>query len=649
MPKNFIIINNDDNETSQLIIEKKKYDYDDYKFNINYKIIDSIKNMTFNMAYIKNHIFYGYYIDQFYKCYNVTCKQYDPITSNEFCINCDDVNYNIVKIKNYNENESFGNCVKAYKKYKYNNESYNTAYLEQAFENKIWIENNISFTNDNMKYNLIYYDIETYDTLNNNEVPLITKNTSHIGILCYYIEDTHYILLSKNYKYDINKIYELLKSDKIIINYFENENLLCQFFIKHINNIPGLSFLIWFNGWLTTQKNEYKNIGYDMSFILNKWNYVYKMNVKNGVKMYNQNGGSQIINVDILPNVFFIDFSLLLYNDLLGDEKNKLENFKLDAYLKLNKINLKLDHNYNDLQYKLMTNLFDISDIMAYCCYDCECLWLLNIKRNLIKKILSLLQLLNIPINYIYHTTANNIKCYISRIYINNNLLIKYNINDTSDHIKFEGAYTIKPDIKFMYKPMNTIISDFISMYPNIIIKHNIWPETIEYIPNENNQEFILDDKNSDKQIIYYKKNVMGIIPKICKEFFNLRKQTKQNMKKFNKNWDQYKQCDLLQIWLKLIINSIYGLMGASNNNFLYNKYCAMSTTCGGRNNIKYLIKYLENKNIDVIFVDTDSACYKNIFATYNEFQKFNDDINDNLKNNLGDNVEIESDLLYKW
>lgn len=647
-PTQYNILNAcEDGNEAQLIVQRKKYNKEDD----NFKIIESIKNMTFNIAYIKQNVFYGYYDEQFYKCYNIQCRQYEEakILNDKFCINKDDVKYDIVNIKNYNEVESFGNCINAFKKYKFNEEMYRGPYLEQAFENKIWIENDVKFTTDNMKYKLIYYDIETYDTEHIDEVPYVDKKTSHIGCICYFMDKTHYILLSRHYNYDLSKIKETLKNNDVIIKFFDNESLMCQHFINHINSISQLNFLIGFNSWLTTQ-NEYEIIGYDLPFILERSNYIYKKNLKRGVKMYNQNGGAQIMQVDIMKNTYFIDMSLLLFNDLMGDEKNKMENYKLDSYLKLNNIGMKLDHDYKDLQYRLMNGSLDIWDILAYCCYDCEWLSLLNKKRNLINKTFSIFNLLNLPINYIYQTTVNNIKCFVSRFYYNNGLLTRYNINDKDEeqHIKFEGAYTKQPDQKYLYKPLNTIISDFSWLYPNTIIQYNISPETIEYESNENNIEFLLDDKNWDKPIIYYRSDKRGIIPIICEQFFKLRKETKKNMKNHDKNWDEYKQFDCLQLALKLIINSIYGMMGQNMKNYLYNKYCAMSVTCGGRRNIKYLINYLENKNIDVIFVDTDWACYENRFKTYNEFKTFNDELNNNLKLNLGNNMEIEWDILHR-
>lgn len=165
-----------------------------------------------------------------------------------------------------------------------------------------------------MQYKLIYYDIETYDTENINEVPQVNKKWSHIGCICYFMDNEHYILLSRNYNYDHKKICETLKNNNVHIKYFDNESLMCQYFINHINTIPQINFLIGFNSSLTTQ-NDYKYIGYDLIFILEKWNFIYKNNIKKGIKMYNQTGGAQIMQVDIMKNTYFLDMSLLLYND----------------------------------------------------------------------------------------------------------------------------------------------------------------------------------------------------------------------------------------------------------------------------------------------------------------------------------------------
>lgn len=127
-PKQFNILNNsEDGNEAQIIVEKKKYNNNDN--DKNFKIIESINNMTFNIAYIKQNIFYGYYEDTFYKCYNVQCRQYEEIKNDKkFCIEKDKINFDIVNIKNYKEVESFGNCINAFKKYKFNNEFFRWPY-----------------------------------------------------------------------------------------------------------------------------------------------------------------------------------------------------------------------------------------------------------------------------------------------------------------------------------------------------------------------------------------------------------------------------------------------------------------------------------------------------------------------------------------
>lgn len=615
---------------------------------IDYVELDTIENKRFNIGYFYNKKFYGYYDGVFYKCENIKCRQYEAMEYNTFAINIDNIKYNDVLIDDYMEVESYGNCSKAFKYKMLNNVKVKGPYLTQVYENKIYLENNITFTHDKFQYDILYYDIETYNESEYTEVPKPSDNKAHIGIICYYYKDEYYVLLADKYKYDENKISELLENNKKVnIKCFDNETSMAQEFILFVSRIKKIVLLCGFNSSLALDKHEYKYIGYDMPFILEKSKYIYNLNIKRGVKIYNAMGGNQIISIDILPNAFLLDMSKIFYDDLQPGEGNKMENYKLDSYLMLNNIKVKLEHNYEDLQYRLCKKQYDISDIIAYCCYDCEALERINTKRNIINKSLTLLTALNVPFNYIYNTLVNNIKCYITRTYFNAKLLHKYDIeNPTEDAQTYEGAYTVKPNDIYQYKPMNTIISDFTSLYPNTIIQQNISPETIEYEENEDNKLYILQDSGNEYKI-YYKKQI-GIIPKICKEFLEKRMSAKAEAKKHPKGSDLNMQLDCLQLVLKLIINSIYGLMGSNLNNFLYNKYCAMSVTHSGRQNIKCLINYLEENKHDIIFVDTDSACYENTFKTYEEFNNFDIRVGKYLKDVLGFNMEIESELYYK-
>lgn len=613
--------------------------------------LEDIQNKIFSLSYIQNNKFYGYYENKKYVCDKITCRQYEEYKNNKFCKNANKLRFANVAINKYIKNSSYGNCVKTS-----NINGYNSIYFEQ----KIFMENNINFNCNNLQYTTIYYDIETYNENNYMDVPDVNNKLSHIGMLCMYILALDFssavVLLSKKYIYDKNEILKKITNlDKLEILEFENENLLSQYFVKFINDIQNLKFLIGFNSSVDynndDDKYNNKHIGYDLSFLLDRSNFNYKLNLKYGVKIFKSNTAKQVINCDILRDTFIIDMSCLLFNDLLPDEHKQLDNYKLDSYLILNKIQCKLEHNYEDLQYRLHKNITDITDIISYCLYDCIALHNLLIKRNLINKLIEWSQLLNLPLNHIiYNTQANFIKLYIIRKYFENNLICHYDINTTDAELcHYQGAITILPTNENLYKPMNIMGTDFSSLYPSTIMQHNISPETV-YVNKLKNKNFniLKVDDNENKNIKeLYVVSEIGIIPKIINDLYNLRMNIKQQMEIIDDTTQNYKLLDLKQYTIKIGMNTMYGLMGNQNNNILFNKYAALLITNEARNNILFLQQILINKQCEVIFMDTDSCFIKNIFNTLTQHKNFVNDINAMLKLR-SINLKIDVELYYR-
>lgn len=599
-----------------------------------YEIINNDElNKLYAIAYLKDTKLYLMYEDKIQINNNIKCRQYEPKISNKFCKNINKLKYEIVSIKDYKPNESYGNCVKSIK---------NNGFYSIYFENKILFENNINFNCDSLKYTLIYYDIETYNETNYDDVPDVNNNQSHIGIVGLYIINSnkiqeYHIFCSNVYKFDKSQILNKINCKDIVIHIYENENILSQNVITFINNIKGLKFLIGFNSSISFS-NDNNNFGYDLTFILNKSHYNYKCDIKYGVKIYNSYNAKQVMTCDLLHDTYFMDMSYLLYQDLLPNEHKEIENYKLDSYLTYFNLQGKLDHNYEDLQYRLHTNITDISDIMAYCLYDCIALHKLIEKRNIIIKMFEWCKLLNLPLNYVlYQSQANLMKLYITRQYYENNLICHYDkiyVETDENKSKYQGAITLLPDSKYLYTPIDIMGIDFSSLYPSTIRQHNISPETVYINPLKNKEYNILqvnDTKNLSIDKLYVSK-IPGIIPKIIQKLYDLRIQTKEYLSSNKLNNDQYNQLDIKQYTLKIAMNTIYGLMGNQTNNILFNHYAALLITNEARINILYLQNLLIENKHEVIFIDTDSCFIVNKFKSIDEHKTFIKDLNTTLK-----------------
>ena len=205
----------------------------------------------------------------------------------------------------------------------------------------------------------------------------------------------------------------------------------------------------------------------------------------------------------------------------------------------------------------------------------------------------------------------------------------------------FEGAY-VKDPIPGRYDWVFDL--DLTSMYPNIIISLNISPETKiakaenwdfeKYMKGEidtiqvgsasyTKEQFTQLLKSSNYSIasngVMYNQSFQGVIPEILVKWFDERKDLRKLAKKHAdvKEWEKYEFYDQRQKVQKVLLNSIYGVLGLPIFRF-YDKDNASAVTLTGQDIIKtankainqYYKKTLnDNENKDyVIYVDTDSC-----------------------------------------
>ncbi|MEM0086692.1 MAG: DNA-directed DNA polymerase [Candidatus Micrarchaeaceae archaeon] len=154
-----------------------------------------------------------------------------------------------------------------------------------------------------------------------------------------------------------------------------------------------------------------------------------------------------------------------------------------------------------------------------------------------------------------------------------------------------EGAYVKMPDAG-IYE--NIAVLDFRSLYPSIIIAHNIDPSTICGSDCENYYESPIGTR--------FSKDRQGIIPMILEMFINERSEVKREYKKDPDN----KTLAARSQALKITANSFYGYLGYARSRW-YSRECAASITAFGREFIKNTISKAEAAGFRVIYTDTDS------------------------------------------
>ncbi|MEM7821730.1 MAG: DNA-directed DNA polymerase [Candidatus Aenigmatarchaeota archaeon] len=162
----------------------------------------------------------------------------------------------------------------------------------------------------------------------------------------------------------------------------------------------------------------------------------------------------------------------------------------------------------------------------------------------------------------------------------------------------YKGAIVIEPK-KGIHS--NILAFDFRSLYPTIIVSHNISPETL------NCEHVECKEKNKVPETTWHFciKN-KGFIPKHLEELITKRQEIKKMMKKIRKNSEEWKRLDNLQYALKIIANASYGYFGFVGAKW-YKRECGAATAAFGRHYITTVVKEAEKFGFEIIYGDTDS------------------------------------------
>ncbi|XP_026190988.1 DNA polymerase delta catalytic subunit [Cyclospora cayetanensis] len=181
---------------------------------------------------------------------------------------------------------------------------------------------------------------------------------------------------------------------------------------------------------------------------------------------------------------------------------------------------------------------------------------------------------------------------------------------------KYEGATVLEPVKGFYDVPIATL--DFASLYPSIMMAHNICYSTLVKGNDMNAIEpSNLTHTTSNPRHTFVKATVRrGVLPMIVEELIAARKVAKKEMSEAE---DTFTKSVLngRQLALKITANSVYGYTGATVGGQLPCLEVATSITCFGRDMIEYTKRRVEElytrengyaTNAVVVYGDTDSV-----------------------------------------
>ncbi len=194
----------------------------------------------------------------------------------------------------------------------------------------------------------------------------------------------------------------------------------------------------------------------------------------------------------------------------------------------------------------------------------------------------------------------------------------------------YKGAIVLKP------KPgvhENIVVLDFTSMYPSIMIKYNVGPDTLIRDPNDKTEAYVAPDVGHR-----FRKEPPGFFKTVLQTLVSARKKIREQLKKIPRDSPEYEVLNERQRAMKLLANATYGYMGWQMARW-YCRECAEAVTAWGRHNILSAIKKARELGLEVIYGDTDSLFVRNDEKKVKEFIEW-------VEKELG--FEIKVDKIYK-
>ena len=231
------------------------------------------------------------------------------------------------------------------------------------------------------------------------------------------------------------------------------------------------------------------------------------------------------------------------------------------------------------------------------------------------------------------HGQTARIFCQVYKYCSDNNIIVENDIYKAQPDEFVEGAFVLPPK-SGLYD--NIVSFDFASLYPSIMIGHNIDFSTLVSEEDEVKDEDcnliewdehygcgcpeakpIKKARDGRKFVIckHYKvkwlKEPKGVIPTIIENLLRARKEVRAKMEKCDPDSVEYSLLNQLQLALKVSANSMYGGMSSrfGSLQFLIGGMCI---TAIGRRSIKRVSEIMENKyGAKVVYGDTDSNYVK--------------------------------------
>jgi len=165
----------------------------------------------------------------------------------------------------------------------------------------------------------------------------------------------------------------------------------------------------------------------------------------------------------------------------------------------------------------------------------------------------------------------------------------------------YKGAFVAEPK-KGIHS--DVLVFDFRSLYPSIIVTHNIDPWTFNFKGCRKKYE-VPEHKNR----WYFCADAKGFIPKHLEEMIRRRQEVKRMMRRA-KNSEEHTRLDNEQTALKTVANATYGYLGYFASRW-FCRECASAAASWGRYYIQQVVEEAKKLGFEIVYGDTDSLFVK--------------------------------------
>ena len=194
--------------------------------------------------------------------------------------------------------------------------------------------------------------------------------------------------------------------------------------------------------------------------------------------------------------------------------------------------------------------------------------------------------------------------------------------------IPYKGAIVLEPSVG---RHDNVAVLDFSAMYPSLMVKYNISPDTL--VDRAGEDVFEVPEVGH-----HFRKNPPGFYKIVLSKLIESRQAAKREAAKTPRRTPEHKILKAREKATKVITNATYGYAGWAGSRW-YSREVAESAAALGRDTINKSIDIAKTLGLKVLYGDTDS-----LFVEYDEklVNRFIKEIDKNL------GLEINLGQLYK-